>query len=96
MDVRGERVRAREGPGFFNVRSRFDYSYVCVEKARTFTHGNTAVSAAKSAGRRMPRKGIGTGGVNFDMRTTMIGGIFDGHHLVLSVRTIEPVALSRR
>ena len=26
----------------------------------------------------------------------MIGGIFDGHHLVLSVRTIEPVALSRR
>ena len=30
------------------------------------------------------------------MRTTMIGGIFDGHHLVLSVRTIEPVALSRR
>jgi hypothetical protein len=26
----------------------------------------------------------------------MIGGILDGHHLVLSVRTIEPVALSRR
>ena len=52
QSVRGERVRAREGPGFFNVRSRFDYSYVCVEKARTFTHGNTAVSAAKSAGCR--------------------------------------------
>ena len=64
--------------------------------ARTFTHGNVAVSAAKSAGRRTPRKGIVTGGVNFDMRTTMIGGILDGHLLVLSVRTIEPVALSRR
>jgi hypothetical protein len=96
VDVRGERVRAREGPFFFNIHSRFDYSWVCVEKERTFTHGNAAVSAAKSAGRRTPGKGLVMGAIPLTMGRFMIGGILVRHHLVLSVRTIEPVALSRR
>ena len=58
QSVRGERVRDREGLAFFNVHYRLDYSSACVEKGQTFTHGNAAVSAAKSAGRRTPRKGI--------------------------------------
>ena len=58
QSVRGEHVPVRLSVLFFNVHYRFDYSSVCVEKEYTQTHGNASVSAAKSAGRRTPGKGI--------------------------------------
>jgi len=58
-------------------------------------HSRTGTSPSRPPKVPAPKR-YSSGGVNFDMRTTMIGGILVRHNLVLSVRTIEPVALSRR